>query len=164
MWRTFHQLHHAPQRLDMGGAALFHPLETVAFVTLSTVTTTFVLGLRPEAAALIGFVAQFYAFFQHLNVKTPHWLGYFIQRPESHFVHHQRDVHAYNYGDLPIWDLLFGTFKNPRTFGNGDVGFSEPADRRYGAMLGFRDVSHGVGTRVQTGHVNSAAEGAPIRA
>ena len=42
MWRTFHQLHHAPQRLDMGGAALFHPLETVVFVTLSTVTTTFV--------------------------------------------------------------------------------------------------------------------------
>jgi sterol desaturase/sphingolipid hydroxylase (fatty acid hydroxylase superfamily) len=150
LWRTFHQLHHAPQRLDMGGAALFHPLEIVVFVSLSTVTTTLVLGLRPEAAALTGLVAQFYSFFQHLNVKTPHVLGYLIQRPEAHFVHHQRGVHAHNYGDLPLWDLLFGTFKNPREFGREDVGFDSPADRRYGAMLAFRDVSDAVGTRVQS--------------
>jgi sterol desaturase/sphingolipid hydroxylase (fatty acid hydroxylase superfamily) len=149
MWRTFHQLHHAPQRLDMGGAALFHPLEIAAYVALSTVTTTLLLGLRPEAAALTGFVAQFYSFFQHLNVKTPRLLGYVIQRPEAHFVHHQRDVHAHNYGDLPLWDLLFGTFRNPATFGDADVGFATPADHRLGAMLTFRDVSDGAGTRVQ---------------
>jgi sterol desaturase/sphingolipid hydroxylase (fatty acid hydroxylase superfamily) len=149
MWRTFHQMHHAPPRLDMGGAALFHPLEIVAFVGLSTVTTTLVLGLRPEAAALTGLVAQFYSFFQHMNVKTPRLIGYLIQRPEAHFVHHQRDVHAYNYGDFPLWDLLFGTFKNPADFGTEDVGFAEPADRRLGAMLAFRDVSEAVGTRVQ---------------
>src|ERR1044072_3579623 len=28
MWRLFHQIHHSPQRVDMSGAALFHPLET----------------------------------------------------------------------------------------------------------------------------------------
>ena len=151
LWRTFHQIHHAPQRLDMGGAALFHPLEIAVFVALSTVTTTLVLGLRPEAAALTGFVAQFYSFFQHLNVKTPRLLGYFIQRPEAHFVHHQRGVHAYNYGDFPLWDLLFGTFRNPRDFGAAAVGFDSPADIRYGAMLAARDVSDAVGTRVQTG-------------
>ncbi len=32
MWRLFHQIHHSPQRVDMSGAALFHPLETVAFL------------------------------------------------------------------------------------------------------------------------------------
>jgi sterol desaturase/sphingolipid hydroxylase (fatty acid hydroxylase superfamily) len=148
LWRTFHQMHHAPQRMDMGGAAIFHPLEIVVFVSLSTVTTTLVLGLSPEAAALTGFVAQFYSFFQHLNVKTPRLLGYFIQRPEAHFVHHSRDVHAYNYGDLPIWDILFGTFKNPAEYGAGEVGFESPADGRYGAMLLTRDVSNSIGTRV----------------
>jgi sterol desaturase/sphingolipid hydroxylase (fatty acid hydroxylase superfamily) len=153
LWRTFHQLHHAPQRMDMGGAAIFHPIEIVVFVALSTVVTTLVLGLTPEAAALTGFVAQFYSFFQHMNVKTPRVLGYLIQRPEAHFVHHAREVHAYNYGDLPIWDVLFGTFKNPAAYGPGDVGFEAPHDRRYGAMLGFRDVSDSVGTKVQTrGH------------
>jgi sterol desaturase/sphingolipid hydroxylase (fatty acid hydroxylase superfamily) len=149
LWRTFHQIHHAPPRLDMAGAALFHPLEVAAFLALSTVTTTLVLGLRPEAAALTGLVAQFYSFFQHMNVRTPRLLGYLIQRPEAHFVHHQRNVHAYNYGDFPLWDVLFGTFKNPADFGTGEVGFSEPADRRLGAMLAFQDVSNATGTRVQ---------------
>jgi sterol desaturase/sphingolipid hydroxylase (fatty acid hydroxylase superfamily) len=149
LWRTFHQMHHAPVRFDMGGAALFHPLEVAAYVVLTTLTTTLVLGLRPEAAALTGLVAQLYSFFQHMNVRTPRLLGYVIQRPEAHFVHHQRDVHAYNYGDFPLWDILLGTFKNPAQFGEEDVGFAEPADRRLGAMLLFRDVSESAGTRVQ---------------
>jgi sterol desaturase/sphingolipid hydroxylase (fatty acid hydroxylase superfamily) len=161
MWRTFHQMHHAPQRLDMGGAALFHPFEIVAYVALSTVTTTFVLGLRPEAAALTGFVAQFYSFFQHMNVKTPRLLGYLIQRPEAHFVHHGRDVHAYNYGDFPLWDMLFGTFRNPADFGSTDVGFPSPQDRRLGAMLALRDVSDAVGTRTQRSAAPSAATTVP---
>lgn len=159
-WRTFHQLHHAPQRLDIAGAALFHPLEIAVFVILSTIVTTLALGLDPKAAALTGFVAQFYSFFQHMNVRTPSWLGYFIQRPEAHFVHHQRDVHAHNYGDLPIWDIVFGTFKNPKSFGVGEVGLADPADDRYLAMLGFRDVSDGIGTRVQAGAPNPS--GAPV--
>jgi sterol desaturase/sphingolipid hydroxylase (fatty acid hydroxylase superfamily) len=158
LWRTFHQIHHAPARLDLGGAAVFHPFEVAAYVVLTTLTSTLVLGLRPEAAALTGLVAQLYSFFQHLNVKTPRFLGYVIQRPEGHFVHHQRDVHAYNYGDFPLWDLLFGTFRNPAGFGKEDVGFAEPADRRLGAMLLFRDVSESAGTRVQKqGSTESAA-------
>lgn len=141
LWRGFHQLHHAPQRLDMAGATVFHPLDIAGYMVLSTLTTTLVLGLSPEAAAATAFVAQFYAYFQHLNVKTPQWLGYVIQRPEAHFVHHQRDVHGFNYADLPVWDLLFGTFQNPRDFGAQEVGFASPADGRYGAMLLMQNVS-----------------------
>lgn len=147
LWRGFHQLHHAPQRLDMAGATVFHPLDIAMYMTLSTVVTTLVLGLSPEAAAATAFVAQFYAYFQHLNVKTPQWLGWVIQRPEAHFVHHQRDVHGFNYADLPVWDLLFGTFVNPKDFGTEEVGFPTPADGQYGAMLLLKDVSGAVGTR-----------------
>ncbi len=116
MWRLFHQIHHSPQRVDMSGAALFHPLETVAFLVIGALVTTLVLGLDPVAAALTGYIAAFYGYFQHMNIRTPRWLGYIIQRPEAHCIHHQRDVHAYNYGDLPIWDMLFGTFRNPAGF------------------------------------------------
>lgn len=140
MWRLFHQIHHSPQRIDMSGAALFHPLETLVFLLISIVTTTLVLGLDPIAAALTGYIAAFYGYFQHMNVRTPKWLGYLIQRPEAHCVHHQRDVHAYNYGDLPIWDILFGTFRNPASF-EGSAGFDKPATDRLGAMLGFIDVN-----------------------
>jgi len=140
MWRLFHQIHHSPQRVDMSGAALFHPLETVAFLLIGALVTTLVLGLDPVAAALTGYIAAFYGYFQHMNIRTPRWLGFIIQRPEAHCIHHQRDVHAYNYGDLPVWDMLFGTFRNPVGF-EGAVGFDQPATTRLGAMLGFVDVN-----------------------
>jgi sterol desaturase/sphingolipid hydroxylase (fatty acid hydroxylase superfamily) len=63
-----------------------------------------------------------------------------IQRPEAHCLHHQRDVHAWNYGDLPVWDMLFGTWRNPMAF-DAEVGFDTEASRRFGAMLAFVDVN-----------------------
>lgn len=140
MWRLFHQIHHSPQRMDMSGANLFHPLELSAFILIGTLTTTLLLGLDPVAAALTGYIAQFYAYFQHMNLRTPAWLGYVIQRPEAHCLHHQRDVHAWNYGDLPIWDIMLGTWRNPKDF-EGAVGFDKPATGRFGAMLAFADVN-----------------------
>jgi sterol desaturase/sphingolipid hydroxylase (fatty acid hydroxylase superfamily) len=140
LWRLTHQLHHSPQRVDMPGSVLFHPTEIVAQILLQLFVSLVVLGLDPIAAALTGYVAAFYGMFQHWNIRTPRWLGYLIQRPEAHCEHHRLDVHAYNYGDLPIWDLLLGTFKNPAGF-DGRCGFKSPADRRLAAMLAFEDVN-----------------------
>jgi sterol desaturase/sphingolipid hydroxylase (fatty acid hydroxylase superfamily) len=152
MWRWLHQMHHSARRLDMGGATVFHPLELITQNVLAVVVSTLVLGLDPLASAIIGFALSFYSFFQHLNVRTPQWLGYLIQRPEAHGVHHQTNVHGYNYADFPLWDMLFGTFKNPATF-EGDVGFGQPVS--YAKMLLGRDVSGGLGdgvdARAQTG-------------
>jgi sterol desaturase/sphingolipid hydroxylase (fatty acid hydroxylase superfamily) len=140
LWRGLHQLHHSPQRVDIAGSVLFHPLEMVVQVLMQLFVTVIVLGLDPVAAALTGYLAAFYGMFQHWNVRTPPWLGYFIQRPEAHCVHHRKGVHAYNYGDLPLWDILLGTFRNPREF-NGECGFEAPGDRRLGAMLAFADAN-----------------------
>lgn len=140
LWRLFHQLHHSPRYVDMSGAMLFHPTEMVVFSLLSIGTTTLVLGLDPLAAALTGYVASFYAMFQHWNIRTPQWLGYLIQRPESHCVHHERGVHHYNFADLPLWDLLAGTFRNPPAW-QGEAGFEPDASARIGAMLAFADVN-----------------------
>ncbi len=149
LWRLIHQLHHSPQRVDISGSAFFHPAEMVVQAMLQLFVTVIVLGLDPLAAALTGYVAAFYGMFQHWNVKTPQWLGYLIQRPEAHCEHHRQGVHAHNYGDLPIWDILLGTFRNPKTF-SGECGFEAPADRRLGAMLAWRDVNeprYGGGSR-----------------
>ena len=139
-WRGMHQLHHGAQRVDIAGSVVFHPAEMAVQVLLQLFVTVVVLGLDPLAAALVGYIAAFYGMFQHWNVRTPRWLGYLIQRPEAHCVHHRKGVHYYNYGDLPLWDILFGTFRNPREF-NGECGFEAPADRRVGAMLAFADVN-----------------------
>ena len=149
LWRFGHQMHHSPQRVDISGSALFHPLEMVVQVLIQLFVTVIVLGLSPIAAALVGYVAAFHGMFQHWNVRTPQWLGYFIQRPESHCVHHRRGAHSWNYGDLPLWDMLFGSFRNPREF-RGQCGFDAPADRRLGAMLACGDVNaalYGAGNR-----------------
>lgn len=149
LWRLTHQLHHSPQRVDMPGSVLFHPVEMVLQVLMQLFVTLIVLGLDPIAAALTGYVAAFYGMFQHWNIHTPRWLGYLIQRPEAHCEHHRLGVHASNYGDLPVWDLLFGTFRNPARF-DARCGFEGPADRRIGAMLAFVDVNedqYGSGSR-----------------
>lgn len=104
---------------------------------MQTIALTLVLGLDPLAAGITEYVALVYSLFQHWNVRTPRWLGYVIERPESHCVHHERGVHASNYSDFPLWDILFGSFKNPATF-DGHVGFDVPAPVT--DMLVFSDV------------------------
>jgi len=149
LWRGFHQMHHGPQRVDIAGSLVFHPLEMVVQVLLQLFATVIVLGLDPLAAALVGYLIAFNGFFQHWNVRTPQWLGYLIQRPESHCVHHRMGFHYYNYSDFPPWDILFGTFRNPAKF-MGECGFEAGADRRMGAMLAFADVNaaqYGPGNR-----------------
>jgi sterol desaturase/sphingolipid hydroxylase (fatty acid hydroxylase superfamily) len=145
MWRAFHQMHHGPQRLDIPGALVFHPLELVVQNVVSIGVLVFVLGLDPLAAAFTGYALAFYGLFQHWNIKTPRWLGYVIQRPEAHCHHHELEVHASNYADFPLIDLAFGTFKNPESF-EGRVGFARKAS--FAKMLVGIDVSRSPGDHV----------------
>lgn len=140
LWRFGHQLHHSAESLDPFGAYYLSPLDTIAFTSLSSLVFFPVLGL-PVGAGVIGSAfLTFNAVFQHANLNTPRWLGYLIQRPESHSLHHGRGVHAYNYADLPLVDMLFGTFCNPDEH-RAEVGFHPGASARLGSMLIGRDVS-----------------------
>lgn len=140
LWRAAHQMHHSAESLDAWGANYSHPVDTFFFATWPSLVFFPLLGLNPAAASLgVAFVA-FNAAFQHANLRTPRWLGYVIQRPESHSVHHERGVHAWNYSDLPLWDMVFGTFRNPAEMSR-EVGFYKGASARIPAMLLGRDVS-----------------------
>jgi sterol desaturase/sphingolipid hydroxylase (fatty acid hydroxylase superfamily) len=140
LWRAGHQMHHAPERLDVFGAYYLHPVDAALFTTLKSCVFFPLLGLTPEAGALSVTVIAFNALFQHANIKTPRWLGYFVQRPESHSLHHARGVHRFNYANLPLWDIVFGTFKNPAS-AEQLQGFYSGASDRVGEMLMFRDVT-----------------------
>ena len=140
LWRVFHQLHHSPRHLNVYVAGVNHPLDLSIYIALPFVVGLFVLGVDPVAAATLGNLAGFNAFLQHSNLKTPRWLALLFQRPEAHCIHHQRGLHRYNYSDLPLWDVLFGTFRNPKSW-KGETGFDPPADQRYWAMLRFVDVN-----------------------
>ncbi len=139
LWRYAHQMHHSAERVDVAGSAYFHPLDN--FIQGSAnIVAVLLLGLSPDAAALAGYLSFFVGAFSHMNMRTPQWLGWIIQRPEAHSVHHARGVHAYNYGNFMLWDVVFGTFRNPATF-NQPAGFWDGASSKVGAMLLGRDVS-----------------------
>jgi len=155
LWRGAHQMHHSAESVDAFGAYYLHPLDTFFFTTWSSLLFFPVLGLAPEAAAVAAAFLGFNAMFQHANIRTPHWLGYLIQRPESHLIHHARGHHRQNYADLPLWDMVFGTFHNPRGVEGVECGFYDGASARVGDMLTGRDVStpHGAALTVPGGGV-----------
>lgn len=141
LWRAFHQFHHSAERLDTFGAFYFSPLDMVGFTLLSSLTLSIGVGLSPHAITWFLYITMFLAIFQHTNIKTPCWIGYFIQRPESHSVHHQKGIHAYNYSDLPIFDIIFGTFKNPKNFAK-ETGFYDGSSTKIKELLLCRDISN----------------------
>jgi len=140
LWRWFHQMHHSAERVDIWGALYFHPFDTLAFTFVGSLALVLGFGVSAEAAVPINLLATFFGLFQHANIRTPRWLGYVIQRPESHSCHHERGIHARNYSDLPLWDMIFGTFHNPSEF-DGQVGFYEGGSRRIGPMLLGRQIA-----------------------
>jgi len=140
LWKTFHQMHHSAERLDTYGAFFFSPLDMIGWTVLSSVCFSLIIGLSPQAITATLLIVNFLSIFQHANINTPRWLGYIVQRPESHTVHHARNIHGSNYSDLPLFDILFGTFKNPKTYSH-ETGFYDGASGRIKDMLLFKDVT-----------------------
>jgi len=140
LWRHFHQMHHSAERVDIWGALYFHPFDVLGFAFVGSLALTLGLGVSPDAVLFAFLVSTFCGLFQHANLKTPQWLGYIITRPESHALHHERDVHRYNYGDIPIWDIVFGTFRNPKTW-DAKAGLFDGGSTKYLSLLIGRDIA-----------------------
>lgn len=141
LWLAFHQVHHSPARIETITSFYKHPLEITANSVLTGIVTYGFLGLSIEAAAWTTFFGAMAEFFYHMNIKTPHWVGWFIQRPEMHRVHHRRGYHYKNFADLPVWDMMFGTFENPKVNYN-ECGFRPEREQQLTKMLLFRNVNN----------------------
>lgn len=140
-WLLFHQLHHSPNRIETITSFYKHPLEIVCNALLIGSVNHILLGLDLEAAAWCLLYSSLGEYFYHLNIRTPHWIGYFFQRPEMHRIHHQRGKHYYNFSDIPLWDMLFGTFKNPKTY-QGKCGFKPEREVKLLKILSFKNVNN----------------------
>lgn len=139
LWRWLHQVHHSPARVEVIMSFYKHPIEVLLNGVLTSSITFLVLGVSPDAAALAVLATGLAELFYHMNLRTPYRLGFFFQRPEMHRLHHATNLHRYNYSDLPLWDMAFGTFRNPRVV-PPRVGFPDGGEQRLGALLRGREL------------------------
>lgn len=139
LWLTFHQIHHSPQRIEVITSFYKHPVEMIVNSIIGSLLVYTTLGLNLKAGAIYTFCTAAGEFFYHTNVKTPRWVGYFFQRPEMHRIHHEYTRHRNNYGDIVWWDMLFGTYENPKEF-KSSCGFDDEKEQRLFAMLRLEDV------------------------
>jgi len=139
LWTHFHQIHHSPQRIEVITSFYKHPLEMTVNSIIGSLLTYALLGLSPTAGGIYTLCTALGEFFYHTNVKTPRWIGYVFQRPEMHRIHHEYNKHTNNYGDIVWWDMLFGTYENPKEF-KSSCGFDNDKEQKLFDMLKFRDV------------------------
>lgn len=115
-WR-WHAVHHAPARLYWFNATRIHPLEGMI--------STLMLGIpaallqAPIEIVLVGaMVGRLIGCFHHSNIDLSFGpLDYVISSPANHRLHHSKILAQGNSnygGDFIVWDILFGTFCNPR--------------------------------------------------
>lgn len=140
IWRIFHQMHHSSERIDAPGAFYFSLWDMIGFTLLGSLSLVYIIGLDASPTTAIILTTTFLAIFQHTNVKTPVWLGYIVQRPESHSLHHGKGVHYFNFSDIPLFDMLFGTFRNPYK-GPKQTGFNNESSKQLIAMHLMKDLS-----------------------
>ncbi|ASU32162.1 sterol desaturase family protein [Mucilaginibacter xinganensis] len=139
LWRHFHQIHHSAQRIEVITSFYKHPLEMTVNSIIGSLLVYTLLGLNPEAGAIYTLCTALGEFFYHTNIKTPKWIGYIFQRPEMHRIHHEYEKHTSNYGDIVWWDMLFGTYSNPKEF-TTSCGFDMDKELQLLDMLKFKDV------------------------
>lgn len=140
LWNAFHQVHHSPQRIETITSFFKHPFEIVVNSIIIGSINFLLLGLSLEAAGWCLLYSSIGEYIYHMNVRTPHAMGYFFQRPEMHRIHHQRGKHFNNFSDLPVWDMLFGTYENPKEQQIA-CGFKPEREARLVDMLLFRNVN-----------------------
>lgn len=101
-WLVFHQVHHSPSRIEILTSFYKHPVEILSDAILSALVLYPLLGCSMMGAFWYNFFGATGEYFYHANVRTPKWLRFFIQTPELHSIHHQYDVHQYNFADIPL--------------------------------------------------------------
>ncbi len=140
LWRVFHQMHHSPSRIDVLTTNYSHPLDYLVNTAIHAFSAVVVLGLDADAIAWSVFIYGANNYFAHCNLRSPRWLGYVLQRPEMHRLHHRFEHHRQNYG-FPMWDMLFGTWENPPTHGDYTCGFGGDREKQVAKMLLGKDVN-----------------------
>jgi sterol desaturase/sphingolipid hydroxylase (fatty acid hydroxylase superfamily) len=129
LWE-FHKPHHAAEVLTPATSARSHPVDdlfqmnfTAGTLGLGFGVLTYIFGdaqpvrlLETNIIFFVYFATIFHLRHSHIWLPIRGWLGYIIQSPAHHHIHHSDDPRHYgkNLGfSLSIWDWAFGTLYVP---------------------------------------------------
>jgi sterol desaturase/sphingolipid hydroxylase (fatty acid hydroxylase superfamily) len=121
LWRI-HKHHHSPRQMTLLAATRDHPFYPFEEAVLATAT---ILVVGPEPAVIFPSMAAYFSLVKinHVGVDFPRltpdrpmpWWAFVISTPTFHAWHHTTNCrYDANLADnLPIWDVLFGTYQRP---------------------------------------------------
>lgn len=112
LWKV-HLAHHLPDRVYVVMHGVFHPINALISAVLIQ-ATMLLLGLSPAAVFAAMLLIDLQTMVSHFNVDIrAGFLNYLFIGTELHRHHHSASLDQLgNYGAvIPLWDLLFGTFR-----------------------------------------------------
>lgn len=137
LWRYAHRFHHSTSQMETRVAFYRHPTEIVLNTIYLIVLGKLIFGVSTEALVLALAIEGCLESFHHANITIPkrfHWLGYIVQLPGMHLVHHQYGLHRFNYAPF-LWDTVFKTVRIPTDW-DKRLGLAKSHD--IGAIFLFR--------------------------
>jgi len=128
LWKM-HGVHHAPHKVNVANNNVNQFLDA-ALQLVATCLPLFLLGLSQPAvfAAIVFRLAQSYVTHANIDVDLG-WLRYLVTGPAQHRLHHSTEPHELGHYavDLPLWDLIFGSFTWKPARAPRRVGLRHPA-------------------------------------
>ena len=139
LWH-FHAVHHSIEEMDWLAAHRVHPVDQIVTKGASLVPV-FVLGFSGTAVVIAALIYHWQSLLIHSNVRIPFGpLRWILASPEFHHWHHanQREAFDRNFsGQLPLWDIAFGTLHMPRGRMPERYGTDDPVPCSYLAQLAY---------------------------
>ena len=107
-----HRFHHSAESFSVLTAARIHPAMFTAAIT--TVLPGVLLGCTRGALADVGLFIAILRLVIHSRIDSGFgWVGrWIVQSPLHHRLHHSFNRMPFNSALLPIWDRLFGTWRD----------------------------------------------------
>lgn len=163
LWE-FHKLHHSDEVMNCTTSNRDHFLQAAWIALFPALTLGLIFDISSVEAGKAAFVALFFlqvqsAFYHSaIRVRLP-WLDRVLVTPQVHRIHHSTDPAHYNHNfadALPIFDILFGTYRKPARdeFPQTGLGKDDAAPRSLWAAQagpawrGIKAISRGRGRRI----------------
>jgi sterol desaturase/sphingolipid hydroxylase (fatty acid hydroxylase superfamily) len=139
LW-PFHAVHHSIEELDWLAAHRVHPVDQIVTKAFSLVPV-FALGFSEVAIGIFAVLYHWQALLIHSNVRIGFGpLRWLFASPDFHHWHHANEREAYDKnfaGQLPLWDILFGTAHMPAGRLPTAYGVDEPVPSTFHGQIAY---------------------------